>query len=504
MIESLRAENAALRAANADLERIASEHAFDLQRVRHQLAVLERRLFGRSSEKISPHQLLFLDGLAAPAVEDVPDDEAKGETTPETRKKRAHGRKPLPADLPRERVVYEIPEEDRICSGCQVPMQPFAEDVTDELDYIPARLFVRQHVRPKYSCRMCQQGVVQAPLPPRPIEKGRPGPGLLAQVLVAKYVDHLPIYRQAKIFLRHGIDLSDSTLCDWVGAAIGELSPIVAELAKKVIASKVVAADETPIVVLEEHNGKRRRLGWLWVYRGLGGETVFDYRPSRGREGPQEFLRTYRGYLQRDGYQGYRGLPDGIVEVGCWAHARRKFYEALSSSATQARGMIDLIRRLYAVEDDARHLEPSARAALRREKSAPVIEAIAERLDALHASALPRSPLGMAVGYARSQWPTLVRHLEDGDVAIDNNVVENCIRGVALGRKNWLFAGSAAGAKRAADIYSLIESCKSIGVDPFEYLSDILTRTTTATAAQLLPRAWQAARAQAASALSAS
>jgi hypothetical protein len=322
----------------------------------------------------------------------------------------------------------------------------------------------------------------------------------LAQVLVSKYADHLPLYRQSRIFGRHGIDLPRSTLCDWVAVCAEEFEPIVAELKKAVRASKAVQADETPITVLESHNRKRRSQGWLWVYRGLPGETVFDFRPTRARDGPREFLRDFQGYLQRDGYQGYGGLPAEIVEVGCWAHARRYFFEARPSAEAEATRALELIGRLYAVERAAKELSADERAALRRERALPVLAQLRECLEAWKAEALPRSDFGKAVAYALAQWPTLVRYVEDGDLQIDNNAVERAIRGVAVGRKNWLFAGSYAGGKRAAILYTLIESCKAAGVEPFAYFADVLARTATASPKELTPRAWKAARDQAAEA----
>ena len=504
-IETLQDEIAARDTQVATLEHTLEESRRELKEAHYDNDLLKlkiedllRRLYGASSEKLAKGQLDLLGDALEP--EDVPDDEATHETPPEKRRKARGGRKPLPKDLPRERVVHEVPEEERACACCGETMQPFAEDVTEELEYVPAKLFVKEHVRPKYSCKTCQEGVVQAALPPRPIEKGRPGPGLLAHVLVSKYVDHLPLYRQSRIFDRFGVDLARSTLCDWVAVCVEEFEPIVAELRRAVLGSKVVQADETPITVLQHHDKKKRSQGWLWVYRGKDGETVFDFRPTRARDGPREFLADYEGYLQRDGYQGYGGLSPEIVQVGCWAHARRKFHEAKESSPDEANIALQLIGKLYAIEREARDLAPEDRAARRRAEAAPVLDAFAARLDAWQQDALPKSPLGVAVGYGRAQWETLVRYVDDGDLEIDNNTVERAIRGVAVGRKNWLFAGSYEGAKRAAVLYSLVESCKAQGVEPFAYFADVLARTATASAKELTPRAWKHAREEAAAA----
>jgi len=491
-IETLQDEVAARDAQVETLKRELKEAHYDIDLLKLKVDDLLHRLYGRSSEKVGKGQLGLFE--KTPEIEEVPDDEATHETPPEKRRQGRGGRKPLPKDLPRERVVHALPESERACPCCGETMQPFSEDVTEELEYVPAKLFVKEHVRPKYACKTCQEGVLQAPLPPRPIEKGRPGPGLLAQVLVSKYVDHLPLYRQSRMFERFGVELARSTLCDWVAVCVEEFGPIVAELKRTVLASKVVQADETPLVVLEHHNERKRRQGWLWVYRGMEGETVFDFRPTRARDGPRDFLKDYRGYLQRDGYQGYNGLSPEIIGVGCWAHARRKFHEARESSPDETAIALHLIGTLYGVERRAKDLAPGERAALRRAEAVPLLDAIAARLDVWHQDALPRSPLGKAVAYARAQWDTLVRYVDDGDLKIDNNAVERAIRGTAVGRRNWLFAGSYEGAKRAAVLYSLVESCKSAGVEPYAYFADVLTRTATATAKELTPAAWKRAR----------
>jgi transposase len=494
-IETSQDEVATRDSQIATLERELKEARYDNDLLQLKIADLLRRLYGQSSEKLTPGQLDLLGDAQEP--EDVPDDEATHETPPEKRRKARGGRKPLPEDLPRERVVHEVPEEERACGCCGKTMEPFAEDITEELEYVPAKLFVREHVRPKYACQTCQEGVKQAPLPPRPIEKGRPGPGLLAHVLVSKYVDHLPLYRQSRIFGRFGIDLARSTLCDWVAVCVEELEPIVAKLRRAVLAAKVVQADETPITVLQHHDERKRSQGWLWVYRGKEGETVFDFRPTRARDGPREFLADYEGYLQRDGYQGYGGLSPEIVEIGCWAHARRKFHEAKASSPEESAIALQLVGKLYAIERETKDLAPEERAARRRAQATPILDAFAVRLDAWQKDALPKSPLGQAVFYAKAQWPTLVRYVEDGDLEIDNNAVERAIRGVAVGRKNWLFAGSYEGARRAAVLYSLVESCKAQDVEPFAYFADVLARTTTASAGELTPSAWKKAREEA-------
>ncbi len=500
----LEAEIAARDARVAELERSVAQRDQDIALLKLKVDQLLHRIFGRSSEKAAPGQLGLLGELPEPPQQQTEEEEeeAEDEPPPDAPRRKRGGRRRLSKDLPRERIEHDVPESERGCP-CGGTMERFGEDVTEELDFVPARFLVRERVRFKYACRKCQEGVKQADLPPRPIEKGRPGPGLLAHVLVSKYVDHLPLYRQGRIFERFGVGLHRSTLCDWVGACAGMLHPIVALLKREVLGSPVMQADETPLLVLERRSngGPRRHLGYLWLYRGKEGETVYEYRPTRGAEGPQEFLKGFSGKLQTDGYAAYDGLSPGIVEVGCWAHARRKLVAAQASEPGKAKEAVDLVRKLYRVERIARGWPPAERAALRREKAAPVLEALLGKLETWQPETLPKSPLGEAIGYALRQWPTLERYLDDGEIEIDNNAIERAVRPVAVGRKNYLFCGSEEGARRAATLYSLIESCKAVGVEPFAYFADVLARTATASARELLPRAWKAARdaAQAAS-----
>lgn len=497
-IAALAAALAATRAENTDLRRSVTQRDQDIALLKLKVDQLLHRIFGRSSEKAAPGQLGLLGELPEPPQEEPAgeEEEAEEEPPPDAPRKRRGGRRRLSKDLPRERLEHDVPESERGCPCCGGTMERFGEDVTEELDFVPARFLLREHVRPKYARRKCQEGVKQADLPPRPIEKGRPGPGLLAHVLVSKYVDHLPLYRQTRIFERHGVELHRSTMCDWVRACAETLRPIVELLKREVLRSPVMQADETPLLVLERRGsaGPRRHLGYLWVYRGMEGETVYEYRPTRGAEGPLEFLKGFSGKLQTDGYSAYDGLSPGIVEVGCWAHARRKLVAAEASAPGKAKEAVDLVRKLYLVERRARGRPPEERAALRREKAAPVLEALRGKLETWRPEVLPKSPLGEAIGYALRQWPTLDRYLDDGEVEIDNNAIERAIRPVAVGRKNYLFCGSEEGARRAATLYSLIESCKAVGVEPFAYFADVLARTATASARELLPRAWKAAR----------
>jgi len=474
------------------------------EELEYQLEALRRRLFGRQSEKIDPNQLLLFADLLDQArrvesPEPTPEtDEPSGEReTVPPRKKKGHGRKPLPDHLPRKRVEHHPPESERTCGCCDVAMSVMGEEITEELEYIPASFLVIEHVRIKYACRSCQENIVIGELPARPIEKGRPGPGLLAYVLTSKYGDHLPLNRLTTIFARQGLEISRSTMCDWVRDAAGLLDPIVQAVREEVLASYKINTDDTPVPVLVEGRHQTRK-GYLWVYIAPGGNVVFDYTPSRSRDGPVAFLRGYEGYLQADAYSGYDIIFEDsrVIEVGCWAHTRRRFYDARSTDDARCHEMLALIQQFYKIERRAKknQLDLDAWHRLRQEESKPIIERIKERLNAWSIEVLPKSPVGKAVGYALRQWEALTRFLDDARLDPDNNLAERTLRMVAIGRKNWMFAGSDSGGERAATIYSLIAGCKLCGIDPFAYLRDVLERVSThprSRIAELTPAGWR-------------
>jgi hypothetical protein len=326
---------------------------------------------------------------------------------------------------------------------------------------------------------------------------------LLAHVVVAKYKDHLPLYRQSCIFARYGAELAESTLCDWVKDTAEMLQPVVDAMKTSVLESHVVQSDDTGITVLDPSHANGSRRSFLWAYVGDRDEVVFDFTTGRGREGPRLFLGDYSGYLQVDAYAGYDVvLKTGrIVDVGCWAHARRRFFDALAADKENAGHAIAVLRRLYEIERQAKELglDFSARRELRQREARPVLDAMKPWLVSLKPTVLPKSELGDAIGYTLRQWDPLTRYLDDGRLDIDNNRVERQMRGVAVGRKNWMFAGSAAGGTRAAILYSLIGTCGLLGVEPWAYLKDVLQRIAEGEAPTgLTPRLWKAARAPAA------
>jgi transposase len=487
------------------------------EKLQHQLELLLRRLYGKKSEKLDPNQLLLFarEILQAGTTEITP--EPKLETTPEPPTSspakppiKGHGRKPLPPSLPRQRVVHDVPPEQRPCPDCGELRQCIGEELREQLEYIPASLVVLQHVRPKYACQACQANVVIAERLPEPIEKGLPGPGLLAHVAVSKYADHLPLYRQEAIFKRAGVELARSTMCSWMAVIADLLAPIVKAMLKRVLLSRVVQTDDTPVPV-QDHEGTGIKTGRLWVHVGDANNRfiVYDYTPDHSHDGPVRIFRGFEGYLQADGYAGYDALfKDGkIVEVGCWMHARRKFHEARTSDPTRSHLMLAWVAGLYEVEGDAKKARKkhpewdeatwhAYRRDLRVERSKPILETIHTWLETERPKVLPKSPISEAFGYTLNHWNALIRPWEAGFLEIDNGASERAIRPVALGRKNWLFAGSDEGGRTAATLMSLCATCKELGIDPFVYLRDVLTRVSThpnSRIEELLPDRWKPA-----------
>jgi transposase len=479
--------------------------------LQHQLEQLLRKLYGKKSEKLDPDQLLLFahEFLEAAQAETIPQPES---TTPAPAKRpfQGHGRKLLPANLPRKRIVHDVAPEDRVCPECGDERRPIGEEVREQLEYVPASLVVLQHVRPKYACKACAGHVTIAPRLPEPIEKGLPGPGLLSQVIVSKYADHLPLYRQEAIFRRFGVELSRSTMCDWMAVSAGLLDGLVKAMLKRVLLSQVIQTDDTPVPV-QDHGGKGIKTGRLWVQIGDGSHPfiVYDYTPDHSGVGPERIFKGFSGYLQADAYSGYDALfrSGKIVEVGCWMHARRKFYEARTSDPVRSHLLLAWVVRLYEIEEEAKQVrrrhpewDDSAwhayRYQLRNERSRSILDAIHAWLKMERPKVLPKSPIGEAFGYALNHWDALIRPLEAGFLEIDNGASERAMKPVALGRKNWLFAGSDEGGKTAAILMSLCATCKALNVEPFAYLRDVLDRVSThphSRIEELLPDRWKPA-----------
>jgi len=478
-----------------------------LRQLQHWVEQLLRARYGPRRERVSENQLflfavaLVSAGREAPSEPEAPAAPEKASEGAEKRK--GHGRGALPKSLRRQRVVHDLAEDQGQCPQCQGDLKRIGEEVSERLEYVPASLVVIQDACQKYACaKGCT--VVTAQKPMAPIEKGLPGPGLLAHVVVSKYGDHLPLHRQEEIFQRQGVELSRQTMCDWMRACADLASPLYELMKQQVLGSKAMQTDDTPVPVLDP-DLPHTRTGRIWTYVGDSEHpyTVYDYTPTRSRDGPEEFLKAFRGYLQADAYSGYDHFYEeperGIDEVACWAHARRKHYEAQSSDLMRSTVMLAYIRLLYDVEREARDrkLQGEARQALRQKKSKPILEDIHAYLERERPHVLPKSPEGEAIAYTLSNWKALIRYCEDGDLEIDNTGAERSLRSVAVGRKNWMFYGSDNGGRTAAVLSSLIATSKRLGVDPFAYLRDLFERISAhpkSRLAELLPDQWKAVR----------
>jgi len=496
---------AALRQMVVGLLGEAAERERKLRQLQHWVEQLLRARYGPRRERVEENQLFLFaaeimahGGKTPPASGEAKTPPSDSKSTPP---RPGHGRGALPKSLPRQRMVHDLGEGSRQCPQCQGDLKRIGEEVSERLEYVPASLVVIEEVCQKYACpKGCT--VITAEKPVAPVEKGLAGPGLLAQVAVSKYGDHLPLYRQADIFRRQGVELSRQTMGDWMRACAELVSPLYELMKQQVLGSKALQTDDTPVPVLDPAL-PRTRTGRIWTYVGDDGHpyTVYDYTPNRSRDGPEAFLQEFRGYLQADAYSGYDHFYEdelrGIVEVACWAHVRRKFFDAQSSDLMRSTVMHAYIRLLYDIEREARDrkLDSPARRALRQAKAKPILEDMRTYLQREQPQVLPKSPEGQAIAYTLSNWQALVRYCEDGELEIDNNGAERSLRGVAVGRKNWMFLGSDKGGRTAAVLTSLIATCKRLHVDPFAYLRDLFARISDHPQnrlAELLPHLWKA------------
>ena len=462
----------------------------------HRLDQLLRRLYGPKAERFDPNQPWLFPELAAdPKEPDAPEQRVADEAEEATAKKKSpgHGRKKLPEDLPRQRCEHELPEAERVCPSCGEVCRKFGEEISEQLDYKPASLFVRQHVRFKYACGKCHDHVTMAPAPPAVIDKGLPGCGLLAQVVACKYADHLPLHRLERILGRHGIQLARSTMCGWMGHVANVLRPVVDLMADLVRQSKMIHTDATKMPYLDPANAPGRSLsGQMWTYFGDRDHSfnLFDFCPDHSASGIDAFLKDkhYRGYLTADAHNIYDHLFQNgdIIELGCWAHCRRKFYEAIKSDPARAHLVMARIRQLYKIEEHAKELIAQrellgndadlVRGQMRQAQALPILTDLCQWLKDEQPKVLPKEPLGLAIAYALRHWQALVRYVADGFLNIDNNLAEMTLRHIAIGRKNWLFAGSDQGARMAATLFTVTSTCHRHKVDSFAYTQDVLMR----------------------------
>lgn len=498
LMQLLSATQATLAECQAELARVSRENTL----LRQKVDLLARRLFGSSSEQISQEQLEF---KIAGQVEFIGPPEPPEAAVPVPAARRTSSR-----EKGRPRIPDNLPVVEETLEPAEVAKEPDAwrrigEEVSEQLDFEPGRFLRRRVVRPKYVRRADRDvAPVIAPLPERLQDRGLPAPGLMAQVVVAKYADHLPLYRQEQIFLsRYGVQLPRQTLSRWVGVAAGWLRLIYEEIRAGVMANGYVQIDETPIEYLDPGRGSTAS-GWLWACKRPGGDVVFRWETSRAARSLDDVIPVdFKGTIQTDGYAAYAAYagrnPGRFVLAACWAHVRRKFFEALKSSRRKAGWILRQIQALYLIEDRLRkrRLPAKLRSVVRCAESRMIVNRIRRALERLQLTALPKSALGRAISYALGLWDGLVVFLDDGRVEIDNNPVENSIRPSAIGKKNWLFVGEADAGDRAAIVYTVIESCRRRGIDPYAYLKDVLTRLPGMTNQQIrtvTPAAWAEAR----------
>jgi transposase len=533
----------------------------DKESLQHRLDQLLRRLYGPRAERFDPNQpLLFAPAAAqapAPAAAVADNATASDANTPATQR-RGHGRQRLPQHLIREQRVYDLTEAERHCPGCGVVRVLLGQQTCEQLDYVPASLRVIEHVQRTYACPRCERRrlasdapstadasgavaddaavlpVVLTPIEtlavvqektagvtnlstfittPRPVQ-GIPrclaAPGLLAYVIVGKFVEHLPLYRLERQFARQGVPLSRQTLCDWLAQSAELLTPLCQLMIHHVLRSRVIQTDDTPVPV-QDDSRDHTRTGRVWLYHGDADHDylVYQYSPNREQHWPQTFLKEYTGFVQADAYAGYDRLfaTNKIQEVACWAHARRKFFEAQQTDPERALYVLGIIRQLYAVEKRARQEKErlalpwaeywALRLRLRQEQCVPILTTLCQWLKEQQRQVLPKSPIGEAITYALNQWYALLRYTTQGLLEIDNNAAERGLRPIAVGRKNYLFFGSDVGGQTAAVLYSFTQTCQHLGVEPWRYLRDVLERLPRQPAQrleELLPDRWAAAQ----------
>lgn len=493
--EQLRALAAQLILRVETMNKQITHHKSVNEKLAHEIALLKRFKFAKHSEQLSPDQASLLDDLIDTDIAAIEAElEALQPAAVETKVRQQPKRVPLPPQFPRTLIHHE-PDNSHCQCGCA--LKRIGEDASEKLDYTPGVFTVERHIRGKWACEQCET-LIQAPVPPQVIDKGIPTAGLLAHVMVAKFADHLPLYRQEKIFSRAGLAIPRSTLAQWVSQTGVQLQPLVDALREVVLAQRVVHADETPVQMLAPGEKKTHR-AYVWAYSTTPFSSlkavVYDFSPSRAGEHARNFLGTWNGNLVCDDFAGYKASFElGITEIGCMAHARRKFFDLHVANKSQlAEQALHSIGGLYEVERNAKEMSDEDRWRLRQETAVPIAEKLHEWISAQRALVPEGSATAKALDYSLKRWVALTRYLEDGAVPIDNNQIENLIRPWALGRSNWLFAGSLRSGKRAAAIMSLIQSARINGHDPYAYLKDVLMRLPTQRALhieQLLPHQW--------------
>ncbi len=467
----------------AEYQQLLQDYEQQISGLREQLNLALAKRFGTSSEQLSPDQLrLFCEPVDE--TEPATAEEESIEVPAHRRAKR--GRRPLPENLPRVDVVHDLSDEEKVCPNDGTTLELIGEDSSEQLDIVPAKVQVIRHIRRKYACPCCEQQVKTAPLPPQPIPRSIASPGMLAHVATSKYVDALPLYRQEAIFQRLGVDIPRATFANWMIHCGQLIQPLINLMREQLLAGPLIQMDETPVQVLKEPGKSAQSKSWIWVSRGGPPRqplVLYDYDPGRSKAVPLKLLEDYRGYLQTDGYKAYREVvsQNGLVHVGCWAHARRKFDEANKAQgrgkkpAGRAMQGLAYIQKLYRIERALKEATPEARHTARQEQALPVLEQLRAWLDKSLPQVPPQSAVGKALNYLHEEWPRLIRYLDDGLIPIDNNLTENAIRPFTVGRKNWLFSDSVKGIESGTNLYSLIQTAKANHLEPYQYLRHVFS-----------------------------
>jgi transposase len=484
-VSTLPDDHLLLKGMIVDLQaRYDKETGILLEQIRH----LRAQLFGRKSEKLRPE-----NGPEPLPLFDMPEPEVREEAEPvpvSAHQRRKGGRKALPEELPRVEIVHDLAAEEKVC-GCGAELSRIGEEVSEQLDIIPAKIQVLRHIRPKYACKACEgveddgPAVKIAPVVPQIVPKSIAGPGLLAYILAAKFIDHTPFYRQEKQFLRLGVEISRTSMCNWAMQAAAACTPLLNLLRDEVLSGSYVNIDETTLQVLQEPGRDPTTKSYMWIFRRGDPERkvlIYQYHPSRGGDVAKAFLSDFTGFVQTDGYSGYDFLDHvrDIRHIGCWAHARRKFMDVINAQGKNRKSgaadvAISFIGKLYKLEKEAKikELSPAEVYQMRQAEARPILADMHQWLVKKSVQTPPKGLLGKAVSYALNQWPRLVGYLEDGRLAPDNNAAENAIRPFVVGRKNWLFSGTPEGAEASALLYSLIETAKANRLEPYAYLRQI-------------------------------
>lgn len=507
-MENLPGDIPVLKGMVASLSEENRRYEIENKLLREQVLLMKQKLFGRKTEKLpaadGPVQEILFDepSESAPEQNEEPGIAVPGHI------RRKSGRKPLPADLPRIEVIHDISPEEKVC-GCGCRKDRIGEEVCEKLDIIPARMQVIRHIRPKYACKACEgvddngPTVTIAPVPEQIIPKGIATPGLLAHIITAKFVDALPFYRQEKQFERLGVELNRTSMSGWAIQVAGRCQPLLDLLRAEILSGPLINMDETTVQVLDEPGRASQTKSYMWIFRGgPPGKPalVYQYHPTRAGEVARAYLAGYKGYVQTDGYAGYDFLDKSpeVVHIGCWAHVRRKFMEVTQAGGKHKSGSaekaLSYIQKLYAIEKElrARELSPEEIVAQRQLRTLPILEELKAWLDKRVLETPPKGLLGKAIAYTLGQWKRLVLYVDSGYVTPDNNLAENAIRPFVVGRKNWLFSGNPDGAAASATLYTLIETAKACGLEPYCYLRQLFERLPSASTTEdykvLLPQ----------------